>query len=98
MNASTFCFFIDENILTHVLYTSECTSSLMPSPRSPPGEKQSGEQSRISWSFPQKVVRTNEIVRSVIIMYFPYNSPKKFLLEYLYFFLSRFGVERFEHW
>ena len=33
----------------------------------PPGEKQSGEQSWISWVCYPKVVRTNEIARSVII-------------------------------
>ena len=33
----------------------------------PPGEKWSGELSQISWAYSQKVVRTNEISRSVII-------------------------------
>ena len=33
----------------------------------PPEEKQSGGQSWISWAYSQKVVRTNEIARSVII-------------------------------
>ena len=32
----------------------------------PPGGKPSGEQSGISWAYYQEVVRTNEIVRSVI--------------------------------
>ena len=32
-------------------------------------EKQSGERSRISWVYYPKVVRTNEIERSVIITY-----------------------------
>ena len=41
--------------------------SLVPSPRAPPGEKRSGEQSQISWAYYPKVVMTNEIVRSVII-------------------------------
>ena len=41
--------------------------SLVSSPRAPPGEKQSGEQSRISWAYYTKAVRTNEIARSVII-------------------------------
>ena len=40
---------------------------LMPSPYVPPGEKRSGEQSRISWAYSQKVVRTNEIARLLII-------------------------------
>ena len=40
-------------------------TSLVPSPCAPPGEKRSGEQSQISYS--PKVVRTNEIARSVII-------------------------------
>ena len=33
----------------------------------PHGEKRSGKQSQISWAHSQKVVRTNEIVRSVIL-------------------------------
>ena len=41
--------------------------SLVPSPRAPPGEKRSGQQSRISWDYSPKVVRTNEIARSVVI-------------------------------
>ena len=41
--------------------------SLVPSPRVPPGEKQSGEQSHTSWAYYPKVVMTNEITRSVII-------------------------------
>ena len=42
--------------------------SLMPSPHAAPtGEKRSGEQSRISWAYSLKVVRTNEVVKSVII-------------------------------
>ena len=42
--------------------------SLVPRPRAPPGEKQSGEQSRFSWAYSPKVVRTNEIALSGIIM------------------------------
>ena len=42
-------------------------SSLVPCPHVPPGEKQSGEQSRISWAYYLNVVMTNEIARSVII-------------------------------
>ena len=41
--------------------------SLVPCPRAPPGEKQSGERSRNSWAYSPKVVMTNEIARSVII-------------------------------
>ena len=53
-----------------------------------PSEKQSGEQSQIFWAYYPKAVRTNEIVRSVIItQHFPcsnkiYSSPFK----YPYFF------------
>ena len=43
--------------------------SLVPWPRAPPGEKRSGEQSRNSWAYYPKRVMTNEIARSVIIMY-----------------------------
>ena len=41
--------------------------SLVTSLRTPPGEKLSGERSRISWAHYPKAVRTNEIARSVII-------------------------------
>ena len=41
-------------------------SSLVPSPRTSPGEKRSGEQSQTSWAYSPKVVRTNEIARTVI--------------------------------
>ena len=52
--------------------------SLVLSPCAPPGEKQSGEQSQISWAYYSKVVRTNEIARSVIISkHLPYNDDKK---------------------
>ena len=47
---------------THLVYPS-----LVPRPRPPPGEKRSGEQSRIPWAYSPKVVMTNEIARSVII-------------------------------
>ena len=40
--------------------------SLIPSLGMPPGEKQSGGQSQIFGAYSQKVVRTNEIVRSLI--------------------------------
>ena len=43
------------------------TSSLVPTPRAPPGEKRSGEQSRISWAYSPKWWKTNEIARSLII-------------------------------
>ena len=49
--------------------------SLMSTMFAPPNKKWSGEQSQISWAYYRKVVRTNEIVRSLIIMpHFPYNS------------------------
>ena len=47
----------------------------MPSLCAPPGEKQSGKQKLTFWGLFQKVVRTNEIARLVIItQHFPYNS------------------------
>ena len=36
-------------------------------PRAPPGEKRSGEQSRISWAYYSKVGMTNEIARLVLV-------------------------------
>ena len=44
-------------------------TSLVSNLRMPPSERQSGEQSQISWAYSPKAVRTNEIVRSVIITY-----------------------------
>jgi len=41
--------------------------SLVPTLHTPPGKKRSGEQSRFSWAYSPKVVKTNEIARSVII-------------------------------
>ena len=43
--------------------------SLVPRPRAPPGEKRSGERSRIPWAYYPKRVMTNEIARSAIITY-----------------------------
>ena len=42
-------------------------ASLMSLSFVPPDEKQSGEQSQISWAYFPKVVRTNEIARLVIL-------------------------------
>ena len=62
-----------------------------------PGEKQSGEQSHISWAYSPKVVRTNEIARSVIITCVRSTSLTTVkilsLLEYL---LSGFDAKSFE--
>ena len=41
--------------------------SLVPRPHTPPGEKRSGERSRIPWAYYPKRVMTNEIARSVFI-------------------------------
>ena len=49
-------------------YTAKVGASLMPSPCAPSREKWSGEQSRISLANSQKVVRTNEVARLVIII------------------------------
>ena len=60
----------------------------MPRPHAPPGEKRSGERSRISWAYYPKVVMTNEIARLVIITkHFPYNSKicsSPFEYQYLF--------------
>ena len=53
----------------------------MPRPLTPPSKKWSSEQSLISWACFQKVVRTNEIVILVVVMYhFPdsYSSIRIF--------------------
>ena len=44
-----------------VLATCRSGTSLVTSPRAPPGEKRSGEPSRISWAYYPKAVRTDEI-------------------------------------
>ena len=44
-------------------------TSLVTSPCPPPGEKRSGERSRVSWAYYPKAVKTNEIAWSVIITY-----------------------------
>ena len=41
--------------------------SFVTSPRAPSGEKRSGEGRQFIWAYYPKVVKTNEIVRSVII-------------------------------
>ena len=55
----------------HLLcFTRLSTTSLVPSPRTHPSEKWSGE-----WRWISKVVKNNKIARSVIITWhFPYNS------------------------
>ena len=42
-------------------------NSLVPTPRALPGEKWSGERSRISWAYSPKRWKTNELARSVIV-------------------------------
>ena len=54
-------------LLLHIALSKHPCTSLVTSPRAPPGEKRSGERSRISWAYYLKAVRTNEIARSVII-------------------------------
>ena len=58
----------------HILQAmkTESVSSLVPSLRTPPSKKRSGEWSWISLDYSQKVVRTNEIARVVINL--PYNK------------------------
>ena len=43
-------------------------TSLVSRPHAPPGEKWSGERSRISWAYYPNVVMTNEIARLVILL------------------------------
>ena len=55
------------DMITALSTNSLVTPSLVPTPRAPPGEKRSGEQSRISWAYSPKRWKTNEIARSLII-------------------------------
>ena len=52
---------------SHMITSRTGFHSLVPRPCAPPGEKRSGEQSRISWAYYPKQVMTNEIARLVII-------------------------------
>ena len=55
-------------------YISLMHVSLVPTRCVPPSEKWSGECSRISWAYSQKLVKTNDIARLLIITWhFPYN-------------------------
>ena len=67
---------------------SNCESSLVTSSRASPGKKLSGEQNQFSWTYYPNLVRTNEIVRSLILtQHFPYNSKIcLFQFGYPYFF------------
>ena len=56
-------------LLLSMQHQSMMKVSLVPRPRAPPGEKRSGEQSRIPWAYYPKRVMTNEIARLVIITY-----------------------------
>ena len=55
-------------VIKEIRYVFECLTSTLLQFTSlvPPSEKQSGEQSRISWAHSPKVVRTNEIARLLI--------------------------------
>ena len=55
-------------ITISIIYTITWSpdSSLVPRPRPPPGEKRSGERSRIPWAYYPKRVMTNEIGRPAI--------------------------------
>ena len=58
---------VHEDMRVHCDCVCPYQASFVPRLHTPPGEKRSGEQSRISWAYSPKVVRTNEIARSVII-------------------------------
>ena len=62
---TTFLLFLSVPFTHKELSGSRNPSSLMTSPRAPPGEKWFGEQSRISWAYYSKAVRTNENARSL---------------------------------
>ena len=71
------------------------SNGLVPGLHVPQGEKWSGEQCQISWAYFQKVVTTNEIVRSLIVMYTVLTIANFIdsLLSCLYLFLSKFGTK-----
>ena len=59
---------VKHRVMQSNIFTCLGLSSLVPRPRASPGEKRSGERSRISWDYYPNRVMTNEIARSVIIM------------------------------
>ena len=82
---------ISTPVASHTNSCIQSLQSLFESCVQPACASWSGEQSRISWAYYPKAVKTNEIVRSVIIMYnFPCNSK-------ICTFLSRLSTKCFEH-
>ena len=78
------------------LFLRITTTSLMPCPCMPPGDKRSGEQSRISWAYYPKRVMTNENARLVIITWnFPYNSKFVHCHSSIRTFFERVGRKMF---
>ena len=67
------------------------SSSLVPSSRAPPSEKQSGEQSWTSWAYSQDVVRTQDPY------HFLYNIEIFISTRVSIPFLSGFETKCFEH-
>ena len=66
---------ISTPVASHTNSCIQSLQSLFESCVQPTCASQSGEQSRISWAYYPKAVKTNEIARSVIITYsFPCNS------------------------
>ena len=84
--------------LTLTRQTTIIAGSLVPSPRAPPGDKRSGEQSRISWAYSPKRWKSNEIARSLIITYTSLTTLKFILLHSSSrsFFLSGLSAKYFE--
>ena len=56
-----------KSLRTGVIIVNHKFQTIVPRPRAPPGEKRSGERSRIPWAYHPKRVMTNEIARLVII-------------------------------
>ena len=82
---------ISTPVASHTNSCIQSLQSLFESCVQPTCASQSGEQSRISWAYYPKAVKTNEIARSVIITYsFPCNSK-------ICTFLSRLSTKCFEH-
>ena len=59
--------YVSDLVLVTKVHSGQSELSLVPCPRMPPGEKRSGELSRIPWACDPKWVMTNEIARLVII-------------------------------
>ena len=56
---------LNREIILTAKFSRSTVVSIVSTPRAPPSEKQSGEQSEMSWTYYPNLVTTNQIARSV---------------------------------